>query len=126
MSMAASLDGNAPEGAANNQRFVRPHNHQQHNNLSKVRQLQAENTALREQVARLQKTLGDLLAKTELGVFQHHESTFSEEDSVRSLLLAPGASTFMARGSSLASSSLSEEEAPLEEEEPMAETEVVG
>lgn len=55
------------------QRFVRspgPNN-------SKLRQLQAENHALRERVALLQLTMENLLKHTELGLFQHNDSISS-------------------------------------------------
>ena len=77
------------------QRFARspgPHS-------SKLRQLQAENQALRERVALLQTTMENLLKHTELGLFQHNESSSGFSDYPTSSINEP-----MARGSSLAPS----------------------
>lgn len=63
---------------------------------SKFRQLQAENQALRERVALLQLTMENLLKHTELGLFQHNESSSGFSDYPTSSI----GNEPMARGSS--------------------------
>jgi hypothetical protein len=59
-----------PDGTHQQRLAPGPHN-------SKLRQLQAENQALRERVALLQLTMENLLKHTESGLFQHNESSTS-------------------------------------------------
>jgi len=91
-------NGNPPlPDSTHQQRFVRspaPHS-------SKLRQLQAENQALRERVVLLQMTMENLLKHTELGLFQHNESSSGFSDYPTSSINEPMAR----RGSSLAPSS---------------------